>query len=59
MKRFIVIVAALFGVTFAASADERPIEKPEVCPACGSRLIARGAHLFCMNRETCRETKKG
>ncbi len=33
---------------------EREIEKPEVCPACGFPLIERGAHLFCMNRETCR-----
>ena len=35
-------------------AGEREIEKPEVCPACGSPLVERGAHLFCMNRETCR-----
>ena len=37
-----------------ASEDEKPILKPEFCPACGSKLIERGAHLFCMNRETCR-----
>ncbi|MBR2288532.1 MAG: NAD-dependent DNA ligase LigA, partial [Clostridia bacterium] len=24
------------------------------CPACGEKLIVRGAHLFCMNRKTCR-----
>ncbi len=33
---------------------EREIEKPSVCPACGSPLEERGAHLFCPNREHCR-----
>ena len=33
---------------------ERDIEKPAVCPACGSRLAERGAHLFCENREGCK-----
>ncbi len=31
-----------------------PIEKPSVCPACGAPLTERGAHLFCLNRETCK-----
>jgi len=33
---------------------ERDIEKPAVCPACGSELAERGAHLFCMNRDGCK-----
>lgn len=33
---------------------EIPIEPPTVCPACGETLIRRGAHLFCMNRKTCK-----
>ncbi len=33
---------------------ERDIEKPAFCPACGSPLVERGAHLFCENRENCR-----
>ena len=31
-----------------------PIETPEKCPACGGPLTWRGAHLYCLNRETCR-----
>ena len=48
------VIPEIMGRAGEIKADERPIEKPEACPACGSRLIARGAHLFCMNRETCR-----
>ena len=33
---------------------EEPILKPTVCPACGMPLVERGAHLFCMNRESCK-----
>jgi len=31
-----------------------PIEKPLVCPACGSVLQEIGAHLFCPNRDGCK-----
>ena len=31
-----------------------PILPPEKCPACGGPLTWRGAHLFCLNRESCR-----
>ena len=31
-----------------------PIEKPENCPACGSEVIEKGAHLFCPNRLACK-----
>ncbi len=30
--------------------DSREVEKPAVCPACGSTLNEVGAHLFCPNR---------
>ena len=36
------------------TSDEQPVIKPEVCPACGQRLTERGAHLFCLNRESCK-----
>ena len=48
------VIPEIIGRAGEPGPDEKPIEKPEVCPACGSRLIERGAHLFCMNRETCR-----
>ncbi len=31
----------------------RPIEKPTVCPVCGSPLEEEGAHLFCPNVAAC------
>ena len=48
------VIPEIMGRAGDPKPDERPIEKPEICPACGSRLVERGAHLFCMNRETCR-----
>ena len=33
---------------------ERDVIKPETCPACGSVLVERGAHLFCENRDGCK-----
>jgi len=33
---------------------EQPIVPPSRCPACGSALVERGAHLFCLNRAGCR-----
>ncbi len=31
-----------------------PIHPPAQCPACGANLVIRGAHLYCVNRDTCR-----
>ncbi len=38
------------------NADEEgtPIEKPTVCPACGTELVEDGAHLFCLNQLSCK-----
>jgi len=33
---------------------ESEILPPSNCPACGSVLVERGAHLFCLNRASCR-----
>jgi len=48
------VIPEIMGRAGEKQPEEKPIEKPEFCPACGSRLIERGAHLFCMNREGCR-----
>ena len=48
------VIPEIMGRAGEPDRNEIPIEKPQVCPACGSRLTERGAHLFCMNRETCR-----
>ena len=48
------VIPEIMGRAGGVREGEIPIGKPEVCPACGSRLTERGAHLFCMNRETCR-----
>ena len=48
------VIPEIMGRAGDPKPDEKPIKKPETCPACGSKLVERGAHLFCMNRETCR-----
>lgn len=48
------VIPEIMGRVEDAEAEEKPIEKPTHCPACGSPLVERGAHLFCMNRASCR-----
>lgn len=48
------VIPEITGRVGEASDTETPIEPPKVCPACGEPLIERGAHLFCMNRLTCK-----
>ena len=48
------VIPEIMGRAGEPGIEEREIEKPRVCPACGSPLVERGAHLFCMNRDTCR-----
>ena len=40
--------------TGEGEAPETDILPPERCPACGGELTQRGAHIFCLNRQTCR-----
>ena len=42
------VIPEILGTTRHA-ADSRPVQKPTVCPACGSPVEERGAHLFCTN----------
>ena len=48
------VIPEIIGRAGEPEADEKTIEPPETCPACGSILVKRGAHLFCMNRENCK-----
>lgn len=48
------VIPEIMGRVGEPEPDERPIEKPTVCPACGQALVERGAHLFCMNRTSCK-----
>lgn len=48
------VIPEIMGRVGEPGDGETPIEKPTLCPACGSQLVERGAHLFCMNRQTCR-----
>ncbi len=48
------VIPEIMGRAGEIQPDEKPIVKPVLCPACGSPLTERGAHLFCMNRNSCR-----
>lgn len=48
------VIPEIMGRVGDMEEGETPILRPEVCPACGSPLVERGAHIFCMNRESCR-----
>jgi len=48
------VIPEIMGRAGERKEDEKPIAKPAVCPACGFPLTERGAHLYCMNRKTCR-----
>lgn len=48
------VIPEIIGRTDYLNENELEIIKPDRCPACGSELTERGAHIFCMNRESCR-----
>ena len=48
------VIPEIMGRFGEATEGETPIVPPTHCPACGSELVERGAHLFCLNRATCR-----
>ena len=43
------VIPEILGATEHFAHSEK-VEKPTVCPACGSALVENGAHLFCPNR---------
>ena len=50
------VIPEIMGVVWEGEGDapETDIVPPEVCPACGGKLTQRGAHIFCLNRQTCK-----
>ena len=50
------VIPEIMGVVWEGEgeAPETDIVPPEICPACGGALTHRGAHLFCLNRQSCR-----
>ena len=50
------VIPEIMGVVWEGEgeAPETDILPPTVCPACGGALTQRGAHLFCLNRQSCR-----
>ena len=48
------VIPEIMGRVGEAGENEREIITPTHCPACGSELVRRGAHIFCMNRQTCK-----
>lgn len=47
------VIPEILGVAVHADNAEK-IEKPSVCPCCGSPLVEEGANLFCTNFYGCR-----
>ena len=48
------VIPEIMGRVGEPEEGETPVERPTVCPACGSPLVERGAHLFCLNRQSCK-----
>ncbi|MBR2971198.1 MAG: NAD-dependent DNA ligase LigA [Clostridia bacterium] len=46
------VIPEVLGV--AEVLDGKTVERPSVCPACGSRLVENGANLFCTNEYGCK-----
>ena len=50
------VIPEIMGVVWEGEgeAPETDVQPPTACPACGGPLTQRGAHIFCLNRQTCR-----
>lgn len=49
------VIPEIMGcVQGGGDAHQEEIVAPSVCPACGAPLTQRGAHIFCLNRTSCR-----
>ena len=48
------VIPEILGRVGEPGPGEIPVERPAVCPACGEPVTDRGAHIFCMNRRSCK-----
>ena len=50
------VIPEIMGVVWEGEgeAPETDIQPPTHCPACGGELTQRGAHIFCLNTQSCR-----
>lgn len=49
------VIPEIMGCVEDKSFDSLPrIEVPDKCPACNGPLTVRGAHIFCLNRQSCK-----
>lgn len=48
------VIPEIMGRIGNPQPGEKPIVQPEKCPACGEKMVERGAHLFCLNRSGCK-----
>jgi len=48
------VIPEIMGRVGVESENETVIVPPTHCPSCGAKLTERGAHLFCLNRLTCK-----
>ncbi len=46
------VIPEIMGVS-EAHVDDLPVNKPDICPACGSKVIEKGAMLYCSNSTDC------
>ena len=51
VRRSVDVIPQILGVAEDNGGTE--IQKPEVCPACGAKLVEEGALLFCPNESGC------
>ncbi len=48
------VIPEIMGRIGEPGENETVIVPPSVCPSCGEPLTERGAHIFCLNRSTCK-----
>lgn len=48
------VIPEIIGVVAGSLSGAKDIEPPEICPACQSKLIRDGVHLFCENSLSCK-----